>query len=144
MEATVLADFAPLALERVAVRWFQIASLCSGTILPRGPKNRDFFDRFREQADAEELPYDDASFDVVLSTFGVMFTPDQEKAAAEMARVCTQGGRIGLASWTPSGFIGELFNLLGGYLPPPAGVKSPRFAQRVAHRWFTPTHAQPF
>jgi len=78
-----------------------------------------------EQADAESLPYADASFDVVLSIFGVMFTPDQEKAAAEMTRVCRPGGRIGLANWTPSGFIGELFKLLGRYLPPPAGVRSP-------------------
>jgi len=78
-----------------------------------------------ERADAENLPYADESFDVVLSTFGVMFTPDQEKAAAEMARVCKQGGRIGLANWTPSSFIGELFKLMGHYLPPPAGVKPP-------------------
>jgi SAM-dependent methyltransferase len=78
-----------------------------------------------EPADAENLQYADESFDVVLSTFGVMFTPDQQKAAAEMARVCKQGGRIGLASWTPSSFIGEVFKLLGRYLPPPAGVKSP-------------------
>lgn len=78
-----------------------------------------------EQADAENLPYTDESFDVVMSTFGVMFTPDQEKAAAEMARVCKQGGRIGLANWTPASFIGELFKLMGRYVPPPAGVKSP-------------------
>lgn len=78
-----------------------------------------------EQADAENLPYADESFDVVLSTFGVMFTPDQQKAAAEMARVCKQGGRIGLANWTPGSFIGELFKLMGQYVPPPAGVKSP-------------------
>jgi len=78
-----------------------------------------------EQADAENLQYADASFDAVLSTFGVMFTPDQEKAAAEMARVCKPGGRIGLANWTPSSFIGELFKVMGRYLPPPAGVKSP-------------------
>ncbi len=77
-----------------------------------------------EQADAEKLPYADASFDVVLSTFGVMFAPDQEQAAAEIARVCKPGGRIGLANWTPSSFIGELFKLLGRYLPP-AGVRSP-------------------
>ncbi len=80
-----------------------------------------------EPADAENLPYPDASFDVVMSTFGVMFTPDQEKAAAEMARVCRPGGKIGLANWTPSSFIGELFRLIGRYLPPPAGVKSPSF-----------------
>jgi SAM-dependent methyltransferase len=78
-----------------------------------------------EQADAENLPYPDGGFDVVLSTFGVMFTPDQEKAAAELARVCKPGGRIGLANWTPSSFIGELFKLIGKYLPPPAGMKSP-------------------
>lgn len=78
-----------------------------------------------EQADAEKLQYADASFDVVLSTFGVMFTPDQDKAASEMARVCKPGGKIGLANWTPSSFIGELFKLMGRYLPPPAGVKPP-------------------
>jgi len=78
-----------------------------------------------EQADAENLPYGDANFDVVLSTFGVMFTPDQEKAASEMARVCKPGGKIGLANWTPASFIGQLFKQMGQYLPPPAGVKSP-------------------
>jgi SAM-dependent methyltransferase len=79
---------------------------------------------FRE-ADAEKLPFPDASFDVVLSTFGVMFTPDQERAAAELVRVCRPGGRIGLANWTPESFIGQLFKTLGRHLPPPAGVKSP-------------------
>jgi SAM-dependent methyltransferase len=78
-----------------------------------------------EQADAENLPYTDHSFDVVLSTFGVMFTPDQEKAAAEMVRACKPGGRIGLANWTPTSFIGELFKLMGRYVAPAAGVKSP-------------------
>jgi ubiquinone/menaquinone biosynthesis C-methylase UbiE len=78
-----------------------------------------------EQADVEKLQFADASFDVVLSTFGVMFTPDQEKAAAEMARVCRPGGRIGMANWTPAGFIGQLFKVMGRYLPPPAGVKPP-------------------
>ena len=62
---------------------------------------------------------------MVLSTFGVMFTPNQERAASEMARVCKSGGKIGLANWTPSSFIGELFKLMGRYIPPPAGVKSP-------------------
>jgi ubiquinone/menaquinone biosynthesis C-methylase UbiE len=79
---------------------------------------------FRE-ADAEDLPFDDASFDVVLSTFGVMFTPDQERAAGEMLRVCRPGGRIGLANWTPEGFIGQLFKTVGTFLPPPAGARSP-------------------
>ena len=76
-------------------------------------------------ADAEALPFKDASFDAVLSTFGVMFTPDQAKAASELARVCRSGGRIGLANWTPAGFIGQLFKTLGRHLPPPAGVQPP-------------------
>ncbi|MFM9939768.1 MAG: class I SAM-dependent methyltransferase [Hyphomicrobiaceae bacterium] len=76
-------------------------------------------------ADAESLPFPDASYDVVLSTFGVMFTPNQEKAAAEMVRVVKQGGRIGLANWTPDGFIGQLFRTIGKHVPPPAGIKSP-------------------
>lgn len=79
---------------------------------------------FRE-ADAEALPFPDASFDVVMSTFGVMFTPDQDKAASELLRVCKPGGKIGLANWTPEGFIGQVFKTLGRHLPPPAGVKSP-------------------
>jgi ubiquinone/menaquinone biosynthesis C-methylase UbiE len=79
---------------------------------------------FRE-ADAENLPFADGSFDVVMSTYGVMFTPDQEKAASELARVCRSGGKIGLANWTPDGFIGALFKVIGAYLPPPAGMKSP-------------------
>jgi SAM-dependent methyltransferase len=79
------------------------------------------------QADAEALPFPEASFDVVMSTFGVMFTPDQPKAASELARVCKPGGRIGLANWTPDGFIGQLFKLIGKYVPPARGVKSPSF-----------------
>jgi ubiquinone/menaquinone biosynthesis C-methylase UbiE len=79
---------------------------------------------FRE-ADAEALPFEAASFDVVLSTFGVMFTPDQPRAAAELARVTRPGGRIGLASWTPDGFIGSLFKTLGRHVPPAPGLKSP-------------------
>ena len=78
-----------------------------------------------KEADAEALPFADASFDAVVSTFGVMFTPDQDKAAAEMLRVCRSGGKIGLANWTPEGFIGQLFKTLGKYLPPPAGARSP-------------------
>ena len=76
-------------------------------------------------ADAEALPFEDASFDAVLSTFGVMFAPDQVRSASEMARVCRPGGRIGLANWTPEGFIGQLFKTLGRQLPPPAGVQPP-------------------
>ncbi|MFM0339790.1 class I SAM-dependent methyltransferase [Paraburkholderia fungorum] len=78
-----------------------------------------------EEADAEALPYADASFDVVMSTFGVMFTPDQEKAAAELARVCKPGGRIGLANWTPESFIGQVFKMIGKYMPPAPGIVSP-------------------
>lgn len=76
-------------------------------------------------ADAEALAFPDASFDVAHSTFGVMFTPDQERAAAELVRVVRPGGRIGLASWTPESFIGELFKTVGRYLPPPAGLRPP-------------------
>jgi SAM-dependent methyltransferase len=84
-------------------------------------------------ADAEALPFDDASFDAVVSTFGVMFAPDQARAAAELARVCRPGGRIGLANWTPDGFIGQVFKTLGRYLPPPAGVQSPSLWGVEAH-----------
>jgi len=77
-----------------------------------------------KEADAEALGFADASFDVVVSTFGVMFAPDHDKAAAELVRVCKSGGKIGLANWTPEGFIGQLFKVLGKYLPP-AGSKSP-------------------
>jgi ubiquinone/menaquinone biosynthesis C-methylase UbiE len=76
-------------------------------------------------ADAEALPFPDASFDVALSTFGVMFTPQHARSAREMLRVVRAGGRIGLASWTPEGFIGQLFKVLGAHVPPPAGLKSP-------------------
>src|SRR6478736_10437390 len=76
-------------------------------------------------ADAENLPFDNNSFDVVLSTFGVMFTPNQDKAAAELLRVCKSGGQIGLTNWTPDGFIGHLFKTLGKYIAPPAAAKSP-------------------
>src|SRR5882757_4460735 len=78
-----------------------------------------------QEADAENLPFEPNSFDVVLSTFGVMFTPNQDKAAAELLRVCKPKGQIGLANWTPDGFIGQVFKTLGKYLPPPAGAKSP-------------------
>ena len=80
--------------------------------------------RFQE-ADAENLPFPDASFDAVMSTFGVMFTPNQDQAAAELARVCRPGGRIGLANWTPESFIGQLFKTIGKYIPPAPGVRSP-------------------
>jgi SAM-dependent methyltransferase len=79
---------------------------------------------FRE-ADAEALPFYDGSFDVALSTFGVMFAPDHARCAGEMMRVVRGGGRIGLASWTPEGFIGQLFKTVGRHVPPPAGLVSP-------------------
>lgn len=76
-------------------------------------------------ADAEALPFDDGSFDAALSTFGAMFTPDHQATAREMLRVVRDGGRVGLANWTPDGFIGRLFKVIGAHVPPPAGVKSP-------------------
>jgi len=78
-----------------------------------------------KEADAEALPFADGTFDTVVSTFGVMFTPNQDQAAAELLRVCKSDGQIGLANWTPDGFIGQIFKTLGKYLPPPAGAKSP-------------------
>ncbi len=76
-------------------------------------------------ADAEDLPFGDGAFDAVVSTFGVMFTPNQQKSAGELLRVCRSGGKVGLANWTPAGFIGQVFKTLGGHVAPPAGVKSP-------------------
>jgi ubiquinone/menaquinone biosynthesis C-methylase UbiE len=88
-----------------------------------------------EEADAEALPYPAASFDVILSTFGVMFAPDHAKSSSELLRVCRLGGRIGLASWTPEGFIGQMFRVVAKYIPPPAGVQSPLL-------WGTRDHLQ--
>jgi SAM-dependent methyltransferase len=78
-----------------------------------------------QEADAEQLPFAAGAFDVVLSVFGVMFTPNQEQAARELLRVCRPGGTIGLVNWTPEGFIGQVFRTIGRYIPPPPGVKSP-------------------
>src|SRR3954453_1428945 len=78
-----------------------------------------------EVADAEALPYPDASFDVVLSSFGVMFAPDHQQSARELRRVCRPGGRIAVANWTPEGFLGELFRMIAAHVPPPSGVASP-------------------
>jgi ubiquinone/menaquinone biosynthesis C-methylase UbiE len=85
-----------------------------------------------QEADAEALPFGDESFDAVVSTFGVMFTPDQDKAAAELMRVCKPGGKIGLANWTPESFIGQLFKTIGKHVPPP-GAKSPMLWGTRAH-----------
>jgi SAM-dependent methyltransferase len=84
-------------------------------------------------ADAEALPFGDATFDAVLSTFGVMFSPDQQKAASEMLRVCRPGGRIGLANWTPESFVGQMFKVVGRQLPPPPGVVPPALWGVEAH-----------
>jgi SAM-dependent methyltransferase len=85
------------------------------------------------EGDAEALPFPDASFDAVTSVFGSMFAPDHEQAAAELLRVTRPGGRIALASWTPSGFIGELFQTVGAHVPPPAGVPAPMLWGTEAH-----------
>jgi ubiquinone/menaquinone biosynthesis C-methylase UbiE len=111
-----------------ARRWGEVTSTdYVGALLDRA-KERAAAERLVirfQEADAEALPVADGSFDVVMSTFGVVFTPNQEKAASELARVCRTGGRIGLANWTPDGFIGQLFKIIGKHVPPPAGVKSP-------------------
>lgn len=88
-----------------------------------------------EVADAEALPYSNGSYDVILSTFGVMFAPDHSKSSSELLRVCRLGGRIGLASWTPEGFIGQMFRVVAKHVPPPAGIKSPLL-------WGTRDHLQ--
>lgn len=111
-----------------ARRWADVTSTdYVPALLERGRERADAdrLDVMFQTADAEDLPFADASFDAVASTFGVMFTPNQEKAAGEMLRVCRGGGKIGLANWTPDSFIGELFKIIGRYVPPPAGVKSP-------------------
>jgi ubiquinone/menaquinone biosynthesis C-methylase UbiE len=99
-----------------------------GSLLERGA-DRARAERLQvtfKVADAEQLPFEDGSFDAVLSTFGVMFAPDQAKAAAELVRVCRpRGGRIGLANWTPDSLVGKMFKVLGRHLPPPAGVQPP-------------------
>jgi len=111
-----------------ARRWCDVVSTDYVSALLDRARERAEADRleitFRE-ADAEALPFPDESFDNVISTFGVMFTPDQERAASELLRVCRRGGRIGLANWTPEGFVGQMFKIIGRYMPPPAGVKSP-------------------
>jgi ubiquinone/menaquinone biosynthesis C-methylase UbiE len=111
-----------------ARRWCDVTATDYVPALLERARERAAADRlniaFRE-ADAETLPFRDKSFDVVVSTFGVMFTPDQERAARELVRVTKPGGKIGLANWTPDGFIGQLFKTIGKHLPPPTGVKSP-------------------
>jgi SAM-dependent methyltransferase len=98
-----------------------------GTLLERGAE-RARAERLEvsfQTADAEMLPFSDGRFDAVLSTFGVMFSPDQQRAASELMRVCRPGGRIGLANWTPQSLVGGMFKVLGRHVPPPAGVQPP-------------------
>jgi SAM-dependent methyltransferase len=78
-----------------------------------------------QEADAEDLPFGDGSFDVVLSTCGALFAPDQERTAAELLRVCRPGGRVGMVNWTPDSYVGELFRAIGRHLPPPPGLRPP-------------------
>jgi ubiquinone/menaquinone biosynthesis C-methylase UbiE len=105
-------------------------------LLERGRRRADaegFANITFEVADAEALPYAGATFDVILSTFGVMFAPDHQRAAAELMRVCKPGGRVGLANWTPTGFLGDLFRLIPRYVPPTPGVQSPVLWGTDAH-----------
>ncbi len=111
-----------------ARRWCDVTSTdYVDTLLARGRARAEAeaLDVRFQIADAENLPFKDAEFDAVVSTFGVMFTPDQTKSAAEMIRVCRSGGKLGMANWTPNGFIGQIFKTLGKHVAPPAGVKSP-------------------
>lgn len=98
-----------------------------GSLLERGAERAraERLDVSFQVADVEALPFGDACFDAVVSTFGVMFAPDHARSAAEMARVCRPGGRIGLANWTPDSFIGQMFKVLGRHVAPPAGVTPP-------------------
>lgn len=111
-----------------ARRWCDVTSTdYVDALLERGRRRAEaegLAVRFRN-ADAENLPFADGAFDVVVSTFGVMFTADQDRAAAELLRVCRSGGRIGLANWTPEGFIGQMFKTIARHVPPPAGIRSP-------------------
>jgi ubiquinone/menaquinone biosynthesis C-methylase UbiE len=101
-------DYVPELLERARLR-----------------AEADGLDLDLQVADAEQLPFEDGSFDTVVSTFGVMFAPNQEQAASEMVRVCRPSGRIGLANWRPDGFVGAMLRAVGQHVPPPAGVRSP-------------------
>jgi ubiquinone/menaquinone biosynthesis C-methylase UbiE len=119
-----------------ARRWCEVTASDYVPALLDRAKERAFAERLpieTEIADAEDLPYADDSFDVVTSTFGAMFTPNHEKPAREMLRVCRPHGKIGLANWTPDGFIGQLFKTIGAYVPPPANLKSPALWGTKAH-----------
>jgi len=111
-----------------ARRWHHVTSTdYVEDLLAKGQQraSAEGLDVMFQRADAEDLPFADDSFDAVVSTFGVMFAPNQAQAASELLRVCKPGGKIGMANWTPDSFIGQLFKTLGGFVAPPAGVKSP-------------------
>jgi ubiquinone/menaquinone biosynthesis C-methylase UbiE len=113
-----------------ARRWCEVVSTDYVPALLEDGKRRAAGDRLNirfQEADAEALPFPDASFDVVLSSFGVMFAPRHSRTAHEMLRVCRPGGRIGLANWTPEGFIGQLFRVVGRHVPPPPTLTPPRW-----------------
>ena len=121
-----------------ARRWADVTSSdYVESLLNRGKQRAaaDGLEVIYKIADAEDLPFEDGSFDAVGSTFGVMFTPNQKKSASEMLRVCRSGGKIGLANWTPEGFIGAVFKVIGRYVPPPAGLSSPAL-------WGTNSHLE--
>jgi SAM-dependent methyltransferase len=121
-----------------ARRWCDVTSTDYAPTLLEHGRRRAEAERlpiaFRE-ADVEALPFADGSFDAVLSSFGVMFAPDHARAASEMLRVCRSGGRIGLANWTPRGFVGRLFGVIGRHLPPPPGLTP-------ASRWGAEDHLE--
>jgi ubiquinone/menaquinone biosynthesis C-methylase UbiE len=102
-----------------------------------------------QEADAEALPFADGTFDAVLSSFGVMFTSNHQRAASEMLRVCRSNGRIGLANWTPRGFIGQLFKVVGQHLPPPPALTSPSrwgaedYLHQLFGAWASDIHTTP-
>lgn len=111
-----------------ARRWAEVTSTDYVPALLERGRARAEADRLNitfKEADAEQLPFANGAFDVVLSVFGVMFTANQEQAASELLRVCRSGGKIGLVNWTPDGFIGNVFRTIGKHVPPPAGVQSP-------------------
>ena len=111
-----------------ARRWCRVTSTdYVDTLLALGRKRAEAeaLDVAFRTADAEALPFDSGAFDAVVSTFGVMFAPNQLKAANEMMRVCRYGGKIGMANWKPEGFIGQLFKIIGKHVQPPKGVNSP-------------------
>lgn len=110
------ADYVPTLLDNAAVR-----ALAEGVTLEL------------VEADAEALPFKDGTFDVVLSTYGVMFAPNHAAAASELLRVCRRGGRIGLANWTPNGFVGAMLRLVSRYVPPPPGAESPSLWGKREH-----------